>query len=292
MRNGERSGSRAPLAAAGGAGAPRNGVRVHRRRMAEVIGVLGLLFVGTVVFAFGAGDAQPVANVIEPVSDEPVPTGCEVPADVRREQRASGEPIRSGPSARPKRIALGFDDGPSMQTVEVLDILERHGARATFFVVGAEAAKRPAELREVVRRGHEVANHSFEHTNFKLAGAGAQRSELRATNAVIHRAAGFTPCVYRPPYGATNAELVRDALKLDLTTVTWNVDPSDWGGSRESIAQIILDDAEPGSIVVVHDGGRDRAETIAALPKILRKLERRGYELVTVSELLSFQPSF
>lgn len=179
-----------------------------------------------------------------------------------------------------------------MQTVEVLDILEQHGARATFFVVGAEATKRPAELREVLRRGHEIANHSFEHTNFELAGVGAMRSELRATNAVVHRATGFTPCVYRPPYGATNAELVRAALKLDLATVTWNVDPSDWGGSREAIAKTVLDDVEPGSIVVVHDGGRDRAASIAALPRILRKLSGRGYEFVTVAELLSFEPSF
>lgn len=256
-----------------------------------MIAVFGLLVVGSVVFAFGAGGAKPVAQGVEPVAAEPVPTGCSIPAAERSRQSGSGEPIRSGPSQE-KRIALGFDDGPSIQTTAVLEILEQHEARATFFAVGSEAAKHPAELWEILRTGNEIANHSYEHTNFEAAGVEALREELEATNAVIHGATGFTPCVYRPPYGATDAALVDAALELDMATVTWNLDPQDWGASSGTLERNLLADVEPGSIVVLHDGGRDRAETIAALPKVLSKLGRRGYELVTVSELLSFEPTY
>lgn len=266
-------------------------VRVRRGRVAQVLGVFGLLLVGTVLYAVGADNGRSAALRVHALAEEQLPTGCRLPADLRRRLDRTGEPIRNGAGGRPKRVALGFDDGPSGYTREIVDILDRHEARATFFVLGVEAERRPGKLRHILSHGHELGNHSYSHTNFVQAGVPAMEEEIEQTNSVVEAETGYMPCTFRPPMGATDATLVRAAAALDMATVTWDVDPADWDAPRETIKRSLLDEVSSGSIVVVHDGGGDRAETMAALPRFLRALDRRGYELVTVSELLGLQPT-
>jgi peptidoglycan/xylan/chitin deacetylase (PgdA/CDA1 family) len=119
------------------------------------------------------------------------------------------------------------------------------------------------------------------------------RRQLLRTLAAIRGLTGYTPCVFRPPYGAYNTSVLRSARSLGLATVLWNVDPADWSdpGSR-AIVQRVLAQVRPGSIVISHDGGGARGQTLAAYPEIIRNLRSRGYRIVTILELLGFRPVY
>jgi peptidoglycan-N-acetylglucosamine deacetylase len=180
-----------------------------------------------------------------------------------------------------RRVALTFDDGPSSYTSAVLRTLDRHNARGTFFVLGQEISGRRAVLRRMLRGGHEIGNHSTNHR------AGPSRSDLARTNSIIRGATGFSPCVFRPPYGATSSAMVSGAWSLGMSTILWDVDTNDWRrpGSG-AIASRAVGGTRQGSIVLMHDGGGNRSQTVAALSRILRTLKSRGYRLVTVTQLL------
>jgi peptidoglycan-N-acetylglucosamine deacetylase len=196
------------------------------------------------------------------------PVGC---------KDSGGTPRSNGPTS-PKRIALTFDDGPSSYTPKVVSVLEHHHAKGTFFEIGAQVS---SESREVLKAGEELANHSYHHENYP------SRSSMAATNSRIRSVSGFTPCLFRPPGGAYNSRVVSDARALGMTTVLWNVDPRDWSTPGSSaIYSRVVSAARPGAIVVMHDGGGDRSQTVAALPRIIETLHGRGYQLVTVSKLL------
>jgi peptidoglycan-N-acetylglucosamine deacetylase len=203
--------------------------------------------------------------------------------------RAAGSPYRlHGPRAR-KQIALTFDDGPSPYTSPILRVLDRLDAKATFFVLGDRIAGRQGMLRRILREGHELANHSWNHAVLAAGGSRAN-NQIRHTNAVIRSATGFTPCLFRAPYGAVSSSLVAEARSAGLTTVEWDVDPRDWGTpGAGTIFSRVVGSARSGSIVVMHDGGGPRGQTIQAVAAIIKRLRARGYELVTVSQLLGFK---
>jgi peptidoglycan/xylan/chitin deacetylase (PgdA/CDA1 family) len=138
--------------------------------------------------------------------------------------------------------------------------------------------------------GHELGNHSFDHA--VLAGAGPQAvNELRTTNAGVRAATRFAPCVFRPPYGAVSDALIATAHREGLATVGWDVDPQDWSlPGAVAIQDRVVGALHAGAIILLHDGPAAREQTVAALPSILRTIQARGYELVTVSELLGFPP--
>ena len=186
-------------------------------------------------------------------------------------------PRFSGPSGG-KRIALTFDDGPSPYTPQVLSVLHHKHAKATFFEIGEQVS---SESRAVVKAGQEIADHSYHHET------DPSRSSMAATNSRIRSVTGFEPCLFRPPGGAYNSRVVHDAHALGMTTVIWNVDPRDWSTpGSDAIYSRVVSGARPGAIVVMHDGGGNRSETVAALPRIIRTLRGRGYHFVTVSKLL------
>lgn len=198
--------------------------------------------------------------------------------------------VRRGPayrlrgSRRYRRIALTFDDGPAPYTHAILRILRRHRAHGTFFQLGNQLGGRGPLLRRMLREGHELANHSWNHA------AGPAAWQLRATSARLRRLTGFKPCLFRAPYGAISSGLVAAARRFGMSTIQWNLDPRDWATpGAGAIAARVLRGARPGSIVVMHDGGGPRGQTLAALPRIIRGLQARRYQLVTVSELLGFR---
>ena len=184
-------------------------------------------------------------------------------------------------SSRGRRVALTFDDGPGPYTKRILRILDRAGAKATFYVVGSEVPGETSVLRRALAHGHELANHSLHHEVLPSS------ASLRATSARISAATGFTPCTFRPPYGDYNSGTVAAARANEMSTVLWDVDPRDWTlpGSGAIYSRVVAG-AHPGAIIVMHDGGGPRGQTVAALPRIIAELESRGYDLVTVTELL------
>ncbi|HUH15248.1 MAG TPA: polysaccharide deacetylase family protein [Gaiellaceae bacterium] len=202
--------------------------------------------------------------------------------------------LAAGPG-RARRVALTFDDGPAASTEDVLDVLAAESVRATFFVIGRNVAGREPTLRRARAEGHELGIHGFEHLNALLVRDAATLSgELTGCADELERAVGERPRLVRPPYGGDAGRTAREAGRLGLgPVVLWTVLGFDWedGEPAGSIAARVLEEAQPGAIVCLHDGDRKdpavtRDATVAALPAIVQGLRRDGYELVTVSELL------
>lgn len=190
-----------------------------------------------------------------------------------------------GPSRR--EVALTLDDGPWTDTRGFLDVLEKHRARATFFMIGGQIAGHEALLRRELRDGDVLGNHTFTHPH--LTRSGDVSSQLSRTSQAIERAVGYRPCVFRPPYGDVNGSVVQAAASLGMATIVWDVDPTDYARPGSGVIERrILDQVRPGSIILDHDGGGPRQQTLQALPHVIGALRSRGYRLVTVPELLGY----
>jgi peptidoglycan/xylan/chitin deacetylase (PgdA/CDA1 family) len=183
-------------------------------------------------------------------------------------------------------VALTFDDGPAEVTPAVLDLLGRHGGRATFFVTGENVGGREGVLRRAVSEGHEVGNHTWNHR--PPGSALRDLAQLVCTNTVVRHATGVRPRVFRAPFGQLTRGLRRAVGAAGLTAVGWDVDPQDWSAAgADEIASRVLGAAGAGSIVLLHDGcAPDGPVFLAALERMLSGMRDRGFELVTVSELL------
>jgi peptidoglycan/xylan/chitin deacetylase (PgdA/CDA1 family) len=175
-------------------------------------------------------------------------------------------------------------------TDRVLDLLDAAGAHATFFVVGQRVQSGDEKSRALLRRmrdeGHEIGNHSFSHPNVARLGIAELHREVSRTADVIEDACGIRPRLFRPPGGGMDFSAVRSLASTELEgVVLWSVDPSDWKGhSREVTWQRIADALHPGAIILLHD---TQEETLRALPLLLDLIQARGYEIVTVSELIT-----
>lgn len=195
--------------------------------------------------------------------------------------------VHGNPLVTRRVLALTFDDGPSDRTPPILDSLRDANARATFFVVGESVAGREDILGRMHAEGHEIGNHSFSHRSLAGLDATAVRSELSRTNKAIAAAVGAVPRIFRPPYFA-DGDVVRRAagaegLAFSVYAPVWTQERDQ---SAEEIVEAILDSAYPGAIVLLHDGP-DRHATVEAVRSLVPALCERGYELVTVSELLA-----
>lgn len=191
-----------------------------------------------------------------------------------------------------RMVALTFDDGPSSYTPQILDQLSRLHARATFFVVGNMIAGHEALLQRAVRERHALGNHSWSHAMLPTLSSAALTSQLRDTQQAVYRASGYRPCLMRPPYGAWNGPVLAEARRHRLQPILWDVDPTDWGRpGTAAIVQRALASVRGGSIVLMHDGGGDRSQTLAALPLIIRGLRERGLRPVTLPRLLGLRVS-
>jgi peptidoglycan/xylan/chitin deacetylase (PgdA/CDA1 family) len=186
-------------------------------------------------------------------------------------------------------IAMTFDDGPSPQlTPRLLDILKERGIKATFFVVGQNAAEYPDILLRMANEGHEIANHSWSHPALTKLGAEGLRKQIENTNDAIAKITGKRPALMRPPYGATSSTLnKRLSEDYGLKVILWSVDPLDWRYRNSSrVYNYILQNTHPGSIILTHD---IHATTVAAMPETLDALLAKGYKFATVSELIAME---
>ena len=160
----------------------------------------------------------------------------------------------------------------------MLELLARHGAHATFFAVGSQLETQPALARRIVREGHALGNHTYRHADLTRLPAAAVFAELDRTQATIRRLTGVPTRLLRPPYGAMNGTVRALAAQRGYRIALWDVDPQDWRGrSSASIAASVLADVRPGAVVLLHDGGGNRASTVAALRRVLETLSARGY---------------
>ena len=186
-----------------------------------------------------------------------------------------------------KRVALTFDDGPwPGQTDKFVAALQDADAHGTFFMVGYLATRHAHLARLVADAGMEIGAHSQSHTLLKHKSRKTVRSQIVKGVASLQKATGQRPVFFRPPGGSVNLFVYQEARRAKLRVVMWTVDPHDYRKPGAGvIARRILDNIRPGSVVLMHDGGGDRTQTLAALKIVLRGLAARGYETVTLSEL-------
>lgn len=189
-------------------------------------------------------------------------------------------------------IAMTFDDGPHPElTPKLLDMLKERGIRATFYVIGRSAEAHPEIVRRMVAEGHEVANHTWTHPALSKISTARQKSEIERTSALLRELTGENPTNMRPPYGATNSTINRRMKdEFGLSVIMWSVDPQDWKYRNASrVSNHILTNTKPGDIVLAHD---IHASTIAAMPATLDGLKAKGFQFLTVSQLLAYDGVF
>jgi peptidoglycan/xylan/chitin deacetylase (PgdA/CDA1 family) len=187
-------------------------------------------------------------------------------------------------------VAISFDDGPGDYTPAVLDVLSRHGARATFFVMGSRIKGREDMLLKIQAAGHEIANHTYSHLNFysyKFADrTEILESEIRKTDELISGVVGERPRLLRMPHGYC-APWSRDVARVTGHVMTNWTRGYDWLGlSVQETSQKYAEAVKPGAILLFHDGGGDRTKTIAALEAALDAIAKAGYEAVSVGDLI------
>jgi len=186
-------------------------------------------------------------------------------------------PIATPVDGRAPTIFLTFDDGPYQPwTEQMVDLLADYNAQATFFVIGRQAINEPDLIKKVYDGGNAIGNHGYNHAN--LTGVSQQffNAEVGDTSAIL---GDMDSGCLRPPYGAIDYNVVDFADQLGISIVKWNLDPEDWRSpGADKIAQHVIDNARDGSIVVMHDGGGDRSQTVEAVRTILKTLTARGWQ--------------
>jgi peptidoglycan-N-acetylglucosamine deacetylase len=191
--------------------------------------------------------------------------------------QAQAQQLGSTSQRAARIVRLTFDDGPvRANTPRVLNVLSNYRVKATFFVIGQKARRHPRLVKREYREGHSVQNHTYTHPDLTTLDPGQTRRELRATNRAIKAAGVPRPYRFRPPKGVTNARVRSVGASLGLIQTLWSVDPHDWANPPASvICRRVVTNVRPGSIVLLHDGSA--ANTVEALPCIIKRLRGRGY---------------
>jgi peptidoglycan/xylan/chitin deacetylase (PgdA/CDA1 family) len=183
----------------------------------------------------------------------------------------------------PKTIALTIDDGPSpVYTPQILQILEEYRVTASFSMVGQNVTYYPGIVRDVADAGHVIVNHTWDHANLALMSAAQVRTEIARATDAIHSAVGQRPRIFRAPYGAWSRATLEYCASEKLMPLDWSVDPRDWSrpGVREIVSNI-MQNTETGSVILEHDGGGDRSQTVAALKVVIPRLLDKGFRFRT-----------
>ncbi len=193
------------------------------------------------------------------------------------------------PEGGKQLVALTFDDGPSEKyTRQYLDILNKYHAKATFFCLGKCVRQYPELAKAIVSQGSQIANHTQDHKQLTTLGAAEVQSELRSGFKAISDATGVETTVFRPPYGDFRETTWVKSAGIASASITWTQDSKDWKlPGVDKIVENALQNVRSGSIILMHDGGGNRDQDVQALPKIIEALQKNGYTLVTIDELMA-----
>jgi peptidoglycan/xylan/chitin deacetylase (PgdA/CDA1 family) len=269
----------------------------RRRRIAAGLGLLAIVVL--VIVAIGSkGRSKPTPA---PTAGSRVaklsPSAAEQAAAEQKKERKAIEsvlaytPAITSGGATGNEVALTFDDGPGPYTQQLVAELNRLKAKATFFAVGNQEQYFSAGTVDEINSGDVVGDHTETHTMMSSLSPHDQYEQLFEQMARIEVLGGTRPRLFRPPYGAFNATTFRELHHLHMLMVLWSVDTADYTlPGTEAIVQRALAGAKPGAIILMHDAGGNRTETIAALPKIVSGLRKRGLHPVTVPRLLIDDP--
>ncbi|WP_224408800.1 polysaccharide deacetylase family protein [Oscillatoria salina] len=201
-----------------------------------------------------------------------------------------GKTINSIPlNNQQKLIALTFDDGPwPDSTNNILYILKQYNIKATFFLLGQNVQNFPALAQQIANHGHALGNHTWNHP-YHYHDEAAAAQQIDNTAALIYKTTGIHTYLFRPPGGFLNNGLSAYANKKNHATVMWSADSKDYQASPSLLARNVLDQASPGGIILLHDGGGPRDNTVIALPHIITQLQKQGYQFVTVPQLMELK---
>jgi peptidoglycan/xylan/chitin deacetylase (PgdA/CDA1 family) len=235
-------------------------------------------------------------------SPTPTPTPTTAPDNGYDEQNGPDDPDDShgdssaGPSVPPQSgnidprgpmIALSFDDGPGHYTDQFLDLLEMYGVRATFCVVGNLVNAHKESLERAVGLGNEVIGHSWDHRNMAKLSADAVRAQILDTADIIEDVTGTAVKLFRPPYGAVSDTMRDVARELEFAIIHWSVDPEDWDtNDSEAVFDAVMQRVRDGAIILSHETHKS---TLIAYQRLIPELLSRGFQFVTVSQLLSYR---
>ena len=270
----------------------------RRRRLAAIVVVVAMGSAALVAALSGSHrQASGSTAALRAGAQLPHPTSAGAAGGLSQQERQAVNSVlsytpfvRQG-GTRGRDVALTFDDGPGPYTPGVLDVLERHHAVATFFAIGRMERYFGASTARQIRDGDAVGDHTENHGDLARLTKHEVREELFEPLARVELLGGARPRLFRPPYGSFNALTMRELHALHLLMVLWSVDTSDYldPGVATIVARAI-DGARPGAIILLHDGGGNRSQTVAALPAIIERLRARGFHLVTVPRLLLDDP--
>ena len=273
---------------------------MRRRRAVALLTVTLALLVVVLLTAAGGGANR---------AQRPTSSGAARRSETARSGRASAaralldrenaaidrllarQPFISAGGSERREIALTFDDGPGPFTSRLLDQLQRLHAPATFFEVGFMIHYFYDSLERQLRIGAVVGDHTERHPMMARLPAAQQANQIVAQTQQLHRYGAPYPRLYRPPYGSFNHATFAILRRLHMLMVLWSVDTDDY--LRPGVGAIVsraLAGAKPGAIILMHDAGGERSETVAALPRIVHALRSRGYKLVTIPELVLDDP--
>ena len=304
-----KEGSRPGLRPGGSADRPRGPVAPHHRRrraVAVLVAVAAVaLIAGLAVGAATSGSQAPLQHQPAVLNGffRRIRTLASGGAGsfVVDEQRAENQAITHTLSYTPfvraagtqhKEVALTFDDGPGPYTPDILRILVRDHVPATFFEVGIEERYFHDATAQIVAHGYPIGDHTESHSPMSQLKRKAQLAQLIQDSVAVGNYGAPFPRMFRPPYGMWNHTTLALLRQYKMLMVLWSVDTDDYERPGvKVILQRTLDGVEPGAIILLHDAGGDRSETVAALPLIIKALRKRGYKLVTVPRLLLDNPA-
>jgi peptidoglycan/xylan/chitin deacetylase (PgdA/CDA1 family) len=272
---------------------------VNRRRLLGTIGggivlttaaAVGLRLAGPQAPRPGAAGRGPQAGPGTAVADEKR-AAASMSRTAAAEREVAGHLGPPYPLDKPlyyiedddKAIALTIDDGPSpAYTPQVLDLLAQYQVTATFSMIGIHVTAYPELARSVAEAGHRIANHTWTHADLPTLGAASVHSEIAQATDAISSVTGVQPRLFRAPYGAWSPAVIAECEQLQMIPLDWSVDPRDWARPGvTSIVNNIMANTRPGSIILEHDGGGDRSETVAALGIVLPRLLAEGFTFQT-----------
>jgi peptidoglycan/xylan/chitin deacetylase (PgdA/CDA1 family) len=300
FEDGERAKRRAPPPPSQPAHPPPQtsaDARIRRRRLAAAL-VFAVLVIALVIALSGSHHpgATSQAGKTAHALKRPVPAAESTTDSLEKGEKAVSSVLAYTPFVRAgatqgRDVALTFDDGPGPYTPGVLSVLEREHAPATFFVIGEELRYFSASTVREIHDGFVIGDHTETHPMLAHLSAHDQQEQLFEQAARIELLGGHRPRLFRPPYGSFNTTTFHLLHQLRMLMVLWSVDTGDYERPGvEVIVQRATEGIKPGAIILMHDAGGDRSQTIAALPAIIRAVRARGFHLVTVPQLLADDP--